>query len=330
MTRIHAVDLLKILIASCVVWAHAVLLGGHITPTNYLIGQGLVRNAVPCFALISGFLYFGTRAKGNTRRWLTVLTCAYLFWALVYLPIWLDGTMSMRALLGNLVFGPIHLWYMAALILAVGMLHAVLSFAPNEDAAHRWLKITAVAGILCGFSLQAVDFFSPLDLPLNAYRNGAFLEYPYAAIGYLIAAKLRREGLESLPRARTLWLIVAGLAVLRMGEALLSLQFAGLSPAAPPEFPPLAVGFIIALFLAVLRSPVPPMPPALGLVSMFIYFLHYLVLLVMLYLGLNQMWVMVPAGIVLPTVAALVLVRLLREPMLPRLLRNAFPSRHRW
>ena len=172
-----------------------------------------------------------------------------------------------------------------------------------------------------------MDFFTPLDLPLNAYRNGLLLEFPYAAFGYLIADRLQRRGFEGLPRARSLWLIVGGLALLRVAEAALSLKLVGLSPIAPPEFPPLAVGFVLAVFLAILRSKVPALPPSLGLVTMFIYFLHYLVLLVGLYLGWNQLWILVGMGLVLPTLATFLLLRLLRDPLLPRLLRSAMPSR---
>lgn len=324
MTRIHAIDLLKLVIATAVVWAHAVLLGGHIDVPNYVFGQGLVRTAVPGFALISGFLFFATHRRGNTGRWLMTLGCAYLFWSLVYLPIWLPGHVSLWQLIGLLILGPIHLWYMAALVVAIAMLAGLLALIPDRARAHRWLLGSAVALLIFGNSLQAIDFFTGLDLPLNAYRNGILLEYPYAAFGYLLAARLQTQGLDSLPRARTLWLITGALAVLRLGEATLSLQYFGLSFAAPPEFLPLAVGFIVSFFLSVLRTPFPEFAPGigqkLGLVSMFIYFLHYLLILIGLHLGLNNLWLLVPMGTLIPAALALLLARLLREPALPRLM----------
>ncbi|MBN8292417.1 acyltransferase family protein [Rhodobacter sp. NTK016B] len=309
MTRIHSIDYLKFLIASCVVWAHAVLLSGHFHVPTYLFGQGLVRNAVPVFAMISGFLLHATHRKGRTARWLTVLGCAYLFWCLVYLPIWLDDShMSMRDLIYQLIFGPLHLWYMAALVVAVAMVMAVLRLASSERVAQYWLAGSAVVLLLTGSAIQSVDFYTSIDMPLNSYRNGAFVEYPFVAMGYLLAGLIRQKGLDWLPRARVLWLILAGLAVLRLIEAAFSLHYAGLSPAAPPELPPLAVAFCATLLLAMMRTPLPAPRAPLGMISMFVYFLHYIVILTMLSIGIDNVWLLTATGVAIPALATYALI----------------------
>ena len=54
MPRIHSIDVLKLIIAAGVVWAHATLLTLQGGVVAYVLGQGLVRTVVPTFAVISG------------------------------------------------------------------------------------------------------------------------------------------------------------------------------------------------------------------------------------------------------------------------------------
>jgi len=313
MTRLHSIDALKFLIALGVVWAHAVLLGSHFTAANYLIGQGLVRTAVPTFAVISGFLFHVTARNGNTGRWILTMLAAYAFWCAVYAPVWLPHDLAPRGILADLVTGPLHLWYMAALVLAVTMISAVLHLSPDERTARKRLLWLAFGLLLSGTALQAVDFFSAHHIPLNAYRNGIFVEFPYAVFGFLIASHLQRNGREALPRAGILAVIVAVLALLRLGEAALSLSLAGLSPVAPPEFPPLAVAFSLSVLLLAIRLDLPKPPFNLAYLSMMIYFLHYMALLGALHLGITGQSGMILLGVLVPVVLAIALQAVWRE-----------------
>ena len=93
MTRIHSIDLLKLIVAIGVVWAHATLTVGNFSPAIYVFGQGLVRMTVPIFALISGFLFHSTFRNARIKGWLLRLLAVYLFWCLVYFPFWkAEGT----------------------------------------------------------------------------------------------------------------------------------------------------------------------------------------------------------------------------------------------
>lgn len=313
MPRLYAIDALKVLLALGVVWAHAVLLGGHFSEANYLFGQALVRPAVPTFALVSGFLFHFTWRRGTTRRWLAVVGAAYLFWCLVYAPVWLPDTPDLGHALVRLVFGPLHLWYMAALVLAVAMITAILHWTPGGKVTRRWLLGLAIALLLVGNALQAVKFFTPIDVPLNAYRNGVFVEYPYAAFGFLLAGRVAREGRDWMPSAPRLWLLLAGLAGLRLIEAWLSLHAFGLSPAAPPEFPPLAVAFSLTLAMACLRLDLPKLRLPMPAISMSIYFLHYMVILGTLSLGIHALVPQLLLGAVVPAVLGVVYLAALRE-----------------
>lgn len=305
MTRLPSIDALKFLLALGVVWAHSVLIGQHFSTATYLFGQGLVRAAVPTFALVSGFLFHATSRRGRTWPWLMIMTFAYLMWCLIYAPVWILDEHDLLHVLGRLVVGPLHLWYMAALIVAVLMIAAVVRLIPDPLAQRRWLLGSAVALLFTGATLQGIDFFTPLDLPLNVYRNGIFVEYPYAALGFLLAAKIQRDGRDWMPGALPLWLLLGLLAALRLGEAWLSLKAFGLSPAAPPEFPPLAMAFSVTLMMAMLRLDLPDWTRRLGKLSMALYFLHYLVLLGALSLGLTSMGAMMVLGVAGPVLLTL-------------------------
>ncbi len=313
MTRIHAIDLLKLVVATGVVWAHAVLLSGHVTPATYLFGQGLVRTAVPTFAAISGFLFHSTYRNGKSLRWLTMLLGVYLFWCLIYLPVWLPHPATPRALAADVLLGPIHLWYMAALLAALALIALILTLVPDAARARRWLLGLALGGLFTGTLVQSVDFFTGIDVPLNGYRNGLLVEFPYAVFGYLIADRLRREGRDWLPSGLWLGAGLALLALLRLIEAWLSLRWFGLSVVAPPEIPFLAAAFSVAVLLATLRLNIPAPPVNLGFVSMMLYFLHYGVLLGALHLGIGNVTLLLAIGIALPFAAALLILQILRD-----------------
>jgi surface polysaccharide O-acyltransferase-like enzyme len=307
--RLQSIDYLKALLAGCVVWAHAVLLTGYVSVPAYLFGQGLVRLAVPGFAVLSGYLFHRTWSRGKALPWVAGLLVVYAFWCLFYLPIWLDGSMGLADIALVLLVGPIHLWYVAALALALVLMTAILATADPTTALNR-LKVLAPLCLLAGFSLQAVDFFTAHDIPLNGYRNGLFVEFPYAAFGFLIAARVHRLGPAALPPVGVLVIALVALAALRLVEAALSMHFFGLSVVAPPEFPPLAAGFCVTLLLICLRLRLPAPPVPLGFISMAVYFLHYMALLGLLSLGLTRVTLLTGLGIALPVVALLVAARL--------------------
>lgn len=308
MQRIHSIDLLKLIIATGVVWAHAVLLSQHFGVPSYVFGQGLARTVVPTFAVISGFLFHSTLHHGRARGWLIRLGVFYLFWVALYLPLWWLEAPTVLSVLADLVFGPLHLWYMAALMLALLFLRAVLLLA-GEDAqkGRRWLMWLGLICLLCGTTLQAVDFFTDITLSINVWRNGLFYEFPFVVIGYLVADRIRRRGMGWLPSATRAWAVLSVLALLRLCEAAVSLHLFGLHTVAPPDFPFLLVAFALTVLLVALRTEIPRLPASIAFLSMMIYFLHFFVLMVALHFGLTQVWLMMVLGVGLPALAGAVL-----------------------
>lgn len=312
MQRLHSIDFLKLIIALGVVWAHATLItldGGVI---SYVFGQGLVRTVVPTFALLSGFLFHGTYHHGRARGWLSRLLVFYLVWLVIYAPLWLrDGT-APADLAMALIFGPMHLWYLAALLVALLMILTIMGLVADARRARRWLLGTALFFLVSGFAIKAADFLMGWQMSMHVTRNGVFLEFPYAAFGWLIADRVRRKGWAWLPEARVLWKVFFALVFLRLAEAAISLHLFGLSIHAAPEFPPLAVAFSVTTLFLALRVEVPKPPVNVAFMAMIIYFVHMGVLVVALYFGEARVWVLVLLGAGLPGIAGVVLLRLVR------------------
>jgi|GEM_PF-901130 len=307
MQRIHSLDVLKLVIACGVVWAHAMLMTNHVSVPAYLIGQGLARTVVPTFAVVSGFFFYSTLRRDKAEDWLLRLLVFYLFWTAVYLPLWWPNPPTVMAFVEGLVFGTMHLWYMAALLVALTLLKVIVKRSPSPDVARRRLLWTAIPAMLAGTAIQSTDFFTTAHLPLNAYRNGLFYEYPFAVFGYLVAERVRRDGLDSLPSARLLWLVLAGLVALRLGEAWLSMAFYGVNIVAPPEFPLLTAAFAVTVLLATLRTTVPQAPVNLAFASMMIYFLHVGFLAIAVRLDVQDMTALMLIGVGFPVLCGFIL-----------------------
>ena len=321
MQRIHSIDLLKIVIACGVVWGHALLMTQDGGAMSYLFGHGLARTVVPIFAVVSGFLFHFTERGGKAKPWLIRLFVFYLFWCAVYLPIWWPVPATAVAVAENLFFGPIHLWYLAALLLALAILRMVLERSGGEERGRRRLLWIAVTCLSCGTLIQSIDYFSALDLPLNAYRNAFFMEFPFVTFGYLIADKVKREGVDALPPFSLLSGLLALLVVLRLGEAWISMRTFGLSVVAPPEFPFLLAAFAVVAVMLTLRLSVPAMPVNLAYLSMMIYFLHMGFLVVGLHFGVHDADILTLIGLGASVIAAyaVLAVLVLLQKMLPKL-----------
>lgn len=303
MSRIHSIDVLKLIIAAGVVWAHATLLTLQGGVAAYVIGQGLVRTVVPTFAVLSGFLFHSTFHHGRARGWLVRLGLFYLVWTALYLPVWWPEDPTLASVAQELFFGPIHLWYMAALMVALLALRIVLLLAGDDHRGRWWLMALGLVFLLCGTALQAVGFFGEKELSMHMWRNGVFFEFPFVVIGYLVADRIRRRGTDWLPGAKQAWAILGGLALLRLAEAGLSLHLFGLSISAPPEFPFLSAAFSLMVLLAALRTKVPRLPVNIAFLSMMIYFLHFIVLLGALHFGVRSIWALMVLGIAVPMLA---------------------------
>lgn len=300
MPRIHALDVLKFLLALGIVFAHTVMLTNSLSTTNYAVLHAISRAIVPTFALISGFGFYATWQKGKTRRWIQGLLLLYVIWGAIHAVIWLREVHDFDDLLLTLFFGPIHLWYIPALIVAVLVLAGHLRLPLPDRGRHVAIIISALVLATLDAVLQYAAFYGAMDLSLNSYRNGLLLLYPYVALGYLIAHFVRTRGLEALPKARVIYPLLILALALRFVEARQIFKQVGLSFVAPPELPPLAFAFSLLLVLAAMRTKVPNPSLPLGAFSTFIYFMHYIVLAVAIHFGFGWPPFVYALGVVVP------------------------------
>ena len=319
--RYHALDYLKILLVSGVVLAHAGLMSNHIPQWGYLVGNGLLRATVPTFALLTGAGLFHTMRRGRLRRWSAAMLSVYLIWCVIYAPIWLRDITGPAQLAQRLFFGPMHLWYLAAMLLATAILALVLHGAADAASGRRRVIATVLVTGLAGSFLQFAGFFGWLRLEVDDVRNGLFLIYPFAGLGYLLADWVERHGRDALPSAKVLWLGLAIVIALRLGEAMLDMAVFGTSLGTVPEFPPLAYGFSALLFLAFIRLEVPAPFVDLSTISAVTYLMHMGFILLLLHFGIRNPWLMFWGGLLLPMLIAVALPRL---PWLGR--RRAAPA----
>lgn len=305
MSRIHSIDYLKLIIASGIVWAHVMMMLGQGTAVDYVLGQGLVRIVVPTFAVISGFLFYSTLQRGKALRWIMQLMVVYVFWWLAYLPAWLPYVGDMRTIIKEAIFGPLHLWYVVALIISVTMIAVIQRMAGTGRRGRRALFWIALGCLLIGTGIHSVEYFSDEHMSVHLYRNGPFRIFPYAALGYLVADRLYREGDGWVPSLRAGCRILLGLALLRIGEAWLTLILFGASFDAPPEFPFLAAAFSAMFVLVALRLRLPAPPVNLAFLSMLIYFLHFMVVVTAMDHGVENVLGLTVLGVAVPVLLGL-------------------------
>ncbi len=248
--------------------------------------------------------------RGKARRWIGQLTLLYAFWWMLYLPEWLPFAPDTRAVIKEAVFGPLHLWYVVALIIAVAMIAVIRWLFGEGRAARRALFWIAVLCLLIGTGLHAARYFAEAQVSIHLYRNGPFMIFPFAALGYLLADRLQRLGADWVPSLRVGCLILLGLAVLRIGEAWLALILFGASYDAPPEFPPLAVAFSAMFVLVALRVRMPEPRVNLAFLAMLIYFLHFMVVVTALDQGVTNVLVLTALGVLVPAIVGLVMIGL--------------------
>jgi len=188
-------DALKVLLAIFVVALHCKIMGGNYNALGYMLCNGLFRVAVPAFFIINGYYLFQTLAAGHSfANWFKRGLLIYLFWMLVYSPLYVDPAtiVSVGGVLGvlkKLLIGYFHLWYL------LGMLGGGLMLFVLRDTSSISLIGLALAAFLIGLLLQYARVY--YELP-NAFlqhfnqndytaRNFIFMGFPFMAMGFLFA-----------------------------------------------------------------------------------------------------------------------------------------------
>lgn len=272
-----SLDLLKLIMAFMVVGLHASFLADLTETGFFLTVNGFFRLAVPVFLVINGY-FFAHLSGAGRAAWFRRTLMLYLVWMLIYSYAWLDpGDLHLGALLGTVLSGYFHLWYVIAMI--GGALVLTLLRRASTPALILSALLTFGAGL---FAQYAGNFHlfagTALDERLNeywAYRNFLFFAFPFLTIGFLIhrhdlAARV------SLPRA-------AALSALGLVLLLLESYLNFTAPARTGDIDTLAALLLLApaLFVLMMKLDWPGGGKTIGLLASGVYFLHPLALLIL-------------------------------------------------
>ncbi|MBU2957462.1 hypothetical protein Q4511_12080 [Paracoccus sp. 1_MG-2023] len=285
-----AVDWMRLLLAAFVVLAHSGLGRETVGLADLSAGNSILRVAVPTFTLIAGYFLESTLQRGRMSRWAGSLLTLYAAWSALYIlflwPYYAARPVSVTA--RELVLGFMHLWFLLGLAMS-GMMLAV---------ARHFGVVAVVASALIfagtGFYLQHARMGAGVDLDLEMYRNGPFYLYPYLVMGWLIA----RTPPARLPAMPILGLMLAAGLALSMWETGFWLERRGEDPLL--EMP---VGHLLmcpALFLLVMRLPMPPSRLPLGRAAAGIYVMHVIFLQGLPMIGIDDLALRAAAGFLLP------------------------------
>lgn len=304
-TRYHGIDYLRVILVCGVAFAHAAMLNGQYADWVPIFGNGILRSLVPTFALISGYGAYQTVKRGRLKSWTIGLMWLYLLWCVIYAPLWLRDIGSVQDFIRQMILGPMHLWYIAALLQSVALMLLLFLLIPDHKRASRLVMTSALVVALLGSFLQYGFFLGFIDLHLEMIRYSAFFIYPFVAMGYLLAEWMGDSGREMLPAAGWLWLAVIVMSVLRLLEAGYFLGLPGAHDWDPPEFPLLAYGYPLIVMLAFMRLNLPQPRVDLVTLSVMIYLAHLGVILAMMHFGLKSLWPNFAASVLIPTAVVL-------------------------
>ena len=162
--------------------------------------------AVPFFFIASGFLLFRKvefplNADGSKRilGYLSRICRLYLLWTLIYLPLaiygfWMEGIPPLKAaavfLRNILLVGENYmswpLWYLLAVIVAVGIIYSLLKLKVSKNGVLIIGVLMALVGVGLDYCHEH-SLMSPMtdiyfSLFLNT-RNGIFVGFLYVALG---------------------------------------------------------------------------------------------------------------------------------------------------
>ncbi|WP_323815795.1 acyltransferase family protein [Cellvibrio sp. NN19] len=192
MNRNIALDLLKLLMALMVVGIHAEIFKDISLVLSYFTAYGVFRIAVPVFLLINGFYFFQTLNENKTTVWFKRLIILYLFWMLVYSPIWFHppdlSLPTIAKLIAQVLLGYFHLWYIAGAIGAALLLFIFRNC--NTPTLVALITITYLMGVAIQYAGNYHLFDnSQLDSLANipfVHRNAVFFSFPLFCLGFLI------------------------------------------------------------------------------------------------------------------------------------------------
>lgn len=313
MGRIWSLDYLKLLMACAVALGHSGVLTNDLDMTRFVLGNGIIRNAVPVFSIVSGYFLHSVMSRGRGYVWLKHALFLYAFWFVIYLvwaealaPDWLRPDISSpRRLVSLFVWGYLHLWYVIALFVAGTMVVAATWLGKCCGQGNRPLMVAALICAIAGCVMEYLTISGLYPVSTHHYRNGVFIIFPFVTIGYLTASHVATRGLQSLPSLRILWPgALIALCAMCLEVWLVGRNF-GVSPSTFTEVPVTSYFCGLAIFLLFLRMDLPKPALNLGFLSAVIYFLHAMVEVSLTEIGITNDWLVFAGGVALPVIFGL-------------------------
>lgn len=204
----NMLDVMKFVMAIIVVAIHTRPERSFNSPFLIGIFELIYSIAVPFFFMTSGFLLFRKitlplDAKGEMRikSYITRICKLYLIWTLIYLPLSiygfiLDGMPILKTIAvffrNILLIGENYmswpLWYLLALIVAVGIIYLLLKIRVSVYGIVAISVLMALVGFSIDYCKENAIMQPVTDLYFSVFqktRNGFFVGMLYVALGLL-------------------------------------------------------------------------------------------------------------------------------------------------
>lgn len=196
--NIDSFDLLKFICSILIVFLHI-----NPFPSDGIFrpySRAIASIGVPCFFIISGFLFFdGKENETKLRKYVLHIIKMLSFWIIPYFIImdcsWiLKGNILFNLLqyIKNILFGGsgFYLWYLVSQIFGMIFCYYVTN-KYNEKNSQTIAFVFLLLGILCtSYSYLLPSYFKKIyDLTvslINTYRNGLFFGFPLIYIGKML------------------------------------------------------------------------------------------------------------------------------------------------
>lgn len=129
--------------------------------------DAMVRWGVPVFVMISGALFLDSNKKLSIKRLYTKnilrITCAFLFWSLIYLLYDILATnrqVTLGGAISSVVKGPFHLWFLK-MLLGLYIMAPILKMIANNKLIEKYFLLLALITVfILPWFFKLVGFFN--------------------------------------------------------------------------------------------------------------------------------------------------------------------------
>ena len=170
--RIIAFDVMRIIAIFAVIWLH---FSGQRFYTSFPSTEWEIRNVydamvrwgVPVFVMISGALFLDSNKKLSIKRLYTKnilrITCAFLFWSLIYFLydiLTTNRQVTLGGAISGVVKGPSHLWFLI-MLLGLYIMAPILKIIANNKLIEKYFLLLALITVfVLPWFFKLVGFFN--------------------------------------------------------------------------------------------------------------------------------------------------------------------------